>query len=83
MFNLPAYLQKYKLLTSKQSANKEVILQVLKNFNFNFEPNQLEVKNKILKIKTKPIIKSELFLQKEEILSELTKKLGTEVINLQ
>ena len=82
MFNLPNYLARYRLLANQHSANKKAILEILASFNFNLEPNQIEVKNKVLQIKTKPIIKSELFLRKADLLASFQTNLNGQITDL-
>jgi len=82
MFNLGDYLNRYRVLANKYSADKQVIGEILGEFGFNFKPSQLQVKNNILRIETKPIIKGELLIKKTDILNRFKECLGGQIIDL-
>ena len=75
MFNLKSYLHKYRTLAQSSGELKQKTITILQRFHFDFKATDLEIKHGRLKITTRPIIKGELLLQKEQILSALQTEL--------
>lgn len=70
-------LSKYTNLTPLHSKDKEEIIKIIKNLiNINLEISNLDIKNSKLNIKCSPIIKTEIFLNKQKLLSEINTKLN-------
>lgn len=82
MFNLGNYLNIYKNKLYSQQEIKNHILQVLKSYNLNLTTNDLVLKDNILFIKAKPIIKSEIIFKKEKIMSDINNVLSGKIIDL-
>ncbi len=72
MFNLDKFLDKFKKI--KPPINY-IIIDIIKNeLNVNIKSENILIKNNIIYIKTKPIIKSEVFIKKQKILELIKNK---------
>lgn len=76
MFNIGNFLERFKNITPPDKFVKDVFIYVVKDaVNIEIEKDDLDVRNGTIFISIDPIIKSEIFLKKNEIMKNLTKKL--------
>lgn len=69
-------MEKFKNITPPDKFVKDVFIGVVKDaVNIELEKDNLDVRNGTIFISIDPIIKSEIFLKKTEIMKNLTEKL--------
>ena len=72
MLNISKYLEKFrKNLASGEDLNNNIILIINKYTGISINPNDFDMKNNIIYIKTTPSYKNKIFIFKEDILKEL------------
>ena len=72
MLNISKYLEKFrKNLASGEDLNNNIILIINKHTGISINPNDFDIKNNIIYIKTTPSYKNKIFIFKEDILKEL------------
>ncbi|PIT96529.1 hypothetical protein COT82_02735 [Candidatus Campbellbacteria bacterium CG10_big_fil_rev_8_21_14_0_10_35_52] len=77
MFNISNFLEKFKNITPPNKFIKDIFISVVKNTtNILLKKNDLDVRNGTIFISTDPIIKNEIFLQKDEIMKQIVKNLN-------
>lgn len=76
MFNIGNFLEKFKNITPPDKFVKDVLIGVVKDtVNIDIEKDNIDVRNGTIFITVDPIIKSEIFFKKSEIIKSLTEKL--------
>lgn len=74
-FNISKYLEKFKQITlSKSFLRDSVHITIKEVCGVDIEPSKIDIKNYIVRINEKPVIKTEIFLKKQKILEKLDKK---------
>lgn len=68
MLPLHQLLSRFKNLTNTEKVKKELVCDLLKKNNIPVTVNQVSFSKNTIFLKTQPIIKSEIFLKKNEIL---------------
>lgn len=82
MFNIDDFLNKFKNLTPPDNEVREKVIEIIKNeINITIDKKNISIRNNSIFIKTKPIIKNELFINKEKLLHELKKSFGSKTPN--
>ncbi|MBM2817458.1 MAG: hypothetical protein HW401_48 [Parcubacteria group bacterium] len=72
MFNISIYLEKFKNIESKSSTLKSVISDAVKNvLKADIDKKNIEIKNGIIYLKVHPVVKNEIFINKNNIIKEL------------
>lgn len=81
--HIDLYLEKFKKILNQTSFQKENILNIISDeIKFELKPENIKIKEtNILLVGISPIIKNEIFLHKEKILSRLI-NLGIKVTNI-
>jgi len=69
MFNIAQFLEKFKRLGFDKESQKTIVLETLKEMNIPVE--DVEIKNKVVKVKASSIVKNQIFIKKEKILKKL------------
>jgi len=70
--NISIYLDKYKNIGFERISFKKVIISVIKDVcDIDLESKDINVQNKILKIKVSGVLKAEIFIHKDDIEKEL------------
>lgn len=68
------FLEKFKkIIFLGDEINKKIIEIIKKNTSFNLELDMIKIKGDIIYIKSSPMLRSEILIHKESILSELSK----------
>lgn len=72
MDNIASFLNKFKILIKSDDDLKEKIqISIKNNTGFMVEKNNIFIKNKTFSLKEKPHLKNEVFMKKNQILSDL------------
>ena len=78
MNNLGGFLDKFKNLIGASKFQKDAVVSVVRDVaKINLKENDFEVKNFIIKLNTNSLIKNEIFMRKQKILSTLQSALGS------
>lgn len=74
-FNIKDYLNKFKIILKEKDDFYDSIIEIINNvINIKINKNNIKIKNNFIFIKSSPIIKSEIFINKDKILSLLKEK---------
>lgn len=76
MIPIQQLLARFKGLTNTDKIKKEQIVAILSARNIPVDTKQITLNRKTIQIKAAPIIKTEILLKKEEILSQVNRNLG-------
>jgi len=80
--SLSSFLDRFKKFTSPNKVIYETIIKVLYNtLRVKLNKSSIKIENKVLYIKSNPVVKNEIFLHKKQILQTLKKKLKKQTIN--
>jgi hypothetical protein len=72
MFNIEKYLEKFSKNIHSSSLQKECVLRVIKKYTqIQLSPDEIEVKNYIVYIKTSPAVLNKIFIYKSKILEDI------------
>lgn len=83
MFNIDRYLQKFsKNLNSLESDKKKIVDIINKNTNLKLEVSSIEIKNYVVIVETTRVGKSQLFINKNKILGEISGCVGTKISDI-
>lgn len=83
MFDIAKYLEKFKVISRSRIDLITTIKEEIKNIcDINLEENKIKFKDGVVWISEKPIIKTAIFLKKQEVLDEINRKSKTKVHNL-
>ncbi len=83
MFNISSFLEKFsKNLKSTEVFNKQILEIIEKQTQIKISPEDLEIKNYIINIKSSPAVKNKLFIYKETILKEISTSLPIKIVDI-
>ena len=75
MFNISIYLDKFKKIEVKSSNLKNHIIDSINNIiKINIDKKDVELKNGVVYLRVHPVVKNEIFINKNTILKELNTK---------
>ncbi|KKR47569.1 MAG: hypothetical protein UT90_C0016G0010 [Parcubacteria group bacterium GW2011_GWA1_40_21] len=75
MFNISIYLDKFKNIESKSSNLKNIIIDSVKNIlKTDIDKKNIEIKNGIVYLKVNPVLKNEIFINKNSLIKDLSAK---------
>jgi hypothetical protein len=75
MFNISIYLDKFKNIESKGSILKNIIIDSVKKvLKADIDKKNIEIKNGIIYLKVNPVLKNEIFINKNNLTKELNSK---------
>ena len=78
MNNISIYLERFKSVGLKDVMLKKTVVEILKkNFQIEVEQKDISIKDGTITIKTSPILKSEIFINREKIKSAILAQLGS------
>ena len=85
MKNIGIFFDKFKNKAVKEIYKRDSIAKIIKNIaKIDIDIKNMEISLGILKIKTSPIEKSEIFIKKDRILKEINKKIdGSGISDIQ
>jgi len=73
MFNIKNYLEKFsKSIHSSEYQKRQIIEIIKKHTQINIFPNDIEIKNYTVCLKTSPGISNKIFIYKSKILEEIS-----------
>lgn len=71
MANIGDYLKRFSLLLNDKKEEKGIIVSILRKNNIPIETDQCEIKDTYVYIKTSPILRNEILIQKKNLLQEI------------
>lgn len=75
MFNISIYLDKFKNIESKSSGLKNSIIDSInKILKINIDKKDVEIRNGVVYLKVNPVVRNEIFINKVNIIKELSTK---------
>ncbi|HEY4515972.1 MAG TPA: hypothetical protein VJH67_02165 [Candidatus Paceibacterota bacterium] len=73
MLNIKSFFQKFAKIQEESAASKEGITNAIKKVTgINLTPNNFTLEEGVLRLSVTPIIRNELYMRKDKIISELT-----------
>lgn len=75
MLPLSQLLERFKGLKNTEKIKKELVADIFLKNNIPINTKQILFVNKTIQIKTQPIIKTEIFLKKNSLLTQINKEL--------
>jgi hypothetical protein len=81
MLNLSSLLEKFKHLKNPREEKEKITSIISECLGFDIEIDSLELKNNIIYLNVSGLIKTELYMKKEQILSNLNKN-GFKIVDL-
>ncbi len=83
MFDIGKYLEKFKKFSQSRDFLRNSVAEAIKEIcNIEIDPKKIEVKNGIVRISEKPVIKTEIFLKKSKILNNLKEKKHIDIFDI-
>jgi hypothetical protein len=83
MNNIQGLLNIFENLIKTEEGFKSIISEVIeREVGVKIDPQKIKASEFVLYLDTHPVIRNEIFLQKEKILSSLSKKTGKDFDNL-
>lgn len=83
MFNIAKYLEKFKILKNSKFFLRDLVVEGVKKItNIEIDPKKVDVKDGLVRISEKPIIKSEIFIKKAKILEEINSKTDKKIVDI-
>ncbi|MDO8604123.1 MAG: hypothetical protein Q7K40_01820 [bacterium] len=80
MLQISQLLARFKGLANNEKIKKQLIVEVLEKNKISAHLNQITISKNTIIVKTPPIIKTEIFLKKGEIINQINKISGLEGI---
>ncbi len=75
MFDISKYLEKFKVLKNSKFFLRDLVVESIKKItDININPKNIDVKEGLVRISDKPIVKNEIFIKKFKILEEINSK---------
>jgi len=75
MFNISIYLDKFKNIESKNSVLIKIIIDSVKNIlKVDIDKKNIQIKNGVIYLKVNPVLKNEIFINKNSLIRELSFK---------
>lgn len=71
MFQINQFLDRFKNISNSEKIKKQLVAEILTKNNISVKLEQISFSKTTVFIKVSPIIKTEILLRKEEILSEI------------
>ena len=83
MFNISKFLGKFSKNIKSTETDRQKILEIIeKNTQIKILPEEIEIKDYIIYIKSSPAIKNKLFIYKEKILENISSSLPTKIVDI-
>ncbi len=77
MFNISDYLKNFQNITVPHKTEREALKYAIREvLGVEIDISLIEIRNKTAYIKTKPALKSEIFMQKKNILEKASERAG-------
>jgi len=83
MFDIGKYLGKFKRMSESRDFLRNTVSDVINEVcKIEINPKSIDVKSGIVRINERPIIKSEIFINKTKILSTLARRIQENIIDI-
>ncbi len=83
MFDIGKYLGKFKKMSESRDYLRNSVSETIKEIcKVEINPKNIDISSGVIRIKEKPIIKSEIFINKTKILSVLEKKIQEKIVDI-
>jgi hypothetical protein len=81
-FNIGSFFDKFKNAALQEMQTRELMVRSIeKNTGVKLDIKEVELKNKIIRIKASPAAKNHIFMKKETILGDIRSQLGGYIID--
>lgn len=71
MLQINQLLKRFKNITNSENVKKQLIIEIFNKNNIPINKNQISISRNTIFLKVNPIIKTEIFLKKEEIIRQI------------
>ena len=83
MFDISKYLEKFKALKNSKFFLRDLVVESVKKItNIDIDKKNIDIKNGLVRINEKPIIKNEIFFKKSKILEEINSKIEIKISDI-
>lgn len=83
MDNLSGYLKKFKNLLSNEYVVREKVREVIvKSLGIDIAKEDIRIKHGVVYLKTRSIIKNEVFIRKSDLLKEINKEVSVTISDI-
>lgn len=82
MHHIDGYFSKLKAAFAGQASKKDAVLSACEKVGVKILPEQFEIRNEVLYLKTNPAAKSAIFMKKAAILEQINQKLKPPVSDI-
>ena len=83
MFNISSFLEKFsKNLKSSELYKKQILEIVEKQTQINLRPEEIEIKNFVVYIKSSPAVKNKIFIYKNKILEDINMTIPIKIVDM-
>ena len=83
MFNISSFLDKFsKNLKSSELYKKQILEIVEKQTQINIPPEEMEIKDYIVYVKSSPAVKNKIFIYKNKILEDINMTIPIKIVDM-
>lgn len=82
MHHIDGYFSKLKAAFAGQASKKDAVLSACEKVGVKILPEQFEIRNEVLYLKTSSAAKSVIFMKKEMILAEINQKIKPAIVDI-
>ena len=83
MFNISSFLEKLSKNIKSTEVDKQKILEIIeKNTQIKVSPQEIEIKDYVIYIKSSPGVKNKIFIFKTKILEEINSIVPTKIVDI-
>jgi len=83
MFDIAQYLEKFKKLKNSKFFIRDLVVESVKKItSIEIDNKKIDVKDSLVRINEKPIIKNEIFIKKSKILEEINSKTEQKITDI-
>lgn len=83
MFDISQYLEKFKKLKNSKFFIRDLVVESIKKItNIYIDVKNINIKDGLVRLSDKPIIKNEIFIKKTKILEEINSKTEQKIIDI-
>jgi len=83
MFDIAKYLEKFRTMSNSKIVLRNFVAEAIKEAcAIDVDKKRIDIKDGIVRIKERPIIKTEIFIKKVKILDLLNKKTNSKVVDI-
>jgi acetylglutamate synthase len=83
MFDIGKYLEKFKVIGNSRNFIRDSVAANIKEITgIDIDPKKIDIKDGIVRVNEKTIIKSEIFLKKARILDAVNSKVEKKIVDI-